>query len=278
MRRFLNGDAIEARPPSVAYRLRKTLVRHRVAFATTAIVMLSLLAGLVTSTWFAVRLSTTLGKLHDELIEKVILEAQSNEGQGTSPAMALACESGMPPTTRNMLEGITSYYRGDNETAITTLTKVVEHDPGNVTAQAMLALSYGHHGEWNEYTRQMMSIGDKQQKAELKDYEYLILGCAQLYMDTAKSVDMLRETVNRHPEWAVARAMLGGAKGHRALELTSDKLAEEAMNETTLARQLLPKNRVVALYNVWTHRVAIYFARSQDKDYEAFRQDADSVH
>ena len=65
IRRFLNGDAIEARPPSVPYRLRKTLVRHRVAFVTTAIVMLSLLAGLVTSTWFAVRLSTTLGKLHE---------------------------------------------------------------------------------------------------------------------------------------------------------------------------------------------------------------------
>jgi serine/threonine protein kinase/tetratricopeptide (TPR) repeat protein len=275
VRRFLNRDVIEARPPSVVYRLRKTLVRHRVAFATTAIVMLALLAGLVTSTWFAVRLSATLRTLHDELTEKVILEAQSKEGEGTSAALTLARESRMPETTRDMLEGITSYYRGDNEAAIRTLQDVVQREPGNVTAHAMLALSHGHHGEWNEYTRQMMLIGDKQQALELKDYESLILGCAHLYMDTAKSMDMLQQTVDRHPEWAVARAMLGGAKGHRALELPDANLAEEALNETSLAIKLLSKNRVVALYNVWTHRVAIYFARAQGKDYEALRQDAE---
>ena len=39
IQRFLKGEAIEARPPSTIYRLRKTVARYRVVFATTAIVM-----------------------------------------------------------------------------------------------------------------------------------------------------------------------------------------------------------------------------------------------
>jgi hypothetical protein len=53
--RYLNGDVIEARPPSAAYRLRKTAARHSVALATTAIVMFALVAGTGVSIWQAAR-------------------------------------------------------------------------------------------------------------------------------------------------------------------------------------------------------------------------------
>jgi WD40 repeat protein/serine/threonine protein kinase len=50
-RRFLQNEAIEARPPSNAYRLRKTIQRNKLLFGATAIVFASLITSLVISTW-----------------------------------------------------------------------------------------------------------------------------------------------------------------------------------------------------------------------------------
>ena len=222
------------------------------------------------------RMQTTLRRLHDELIEKVILNAQSGDREGTEAAMDLAEESGVPATTLQMLEGIAHYYDGDNVSAIRVLEKVVELEPHNVTARAMLALSYGHNGRWVRYFREILQAQEEAKATERNDYESLILGCALMYLDTVRCVEMLQETVNRHPEWIVARAMLAGAKGHRAIELPNADLAREALKETKLAADLLPDNRVVALYNVWTHRVAIYFAQLENRDYEDIRHDAEA--
>jgi WD40 repeat protein/serine/threonine protein kinase len=51
LRHWLANEPIEARPPSNIYRLRKAVVRHRVAFMATAFVMSALLTGIVISLW-----------------------------------------------------------------------------------------------------------------------------------------------------------------------------------------------------------------------------------
>ncbi len=53
--RFLNDDPIEARPPSTAYRLQKLARRHRRALGMAAAIALLLVAGIISSTWQAVR-------------------------------------------------------------------------------------------------------------------------------------------------------------------------------------------------------------------------------
>ncbi len=50
LERHLNHEPVSARPPSVAYTLRKLVRRHRVAFAAGGAVALALLAGLTVST------------------------------------------------------------------------------------------------------------------------------------------------------------------------------------------------------------------------------------
>ncbi|MCB1126966.1 MAG: protein kinase, partial [Verrucomicrobiae bacterium] len=50
----LRDEPVLARPPSAAYRLQKYVRRHRVLVATASMVGLTLLAGSVTSTWFAI--------------------------------------------------------------------------------------------------------------------------------------------------------------------------------------------------------------------------------
>ena len=53
--RFLGGDAVEAHPPSPAYRVRKFASRHRTTVAVGAIVMGTLIAAAGVSTWQAAK-------------------------------------------------------------------------------------------------------------------------------------------------------------------------------------------------------------------------------
>jgi tetratricopeptide (TPR) repeat protein len=53
--RYLHDEAVEACPPSTAYRVRKFVSRHRALVAGTALVVLALLVGVVGTTWGLLR-------------------------------------------------------------------------------------------------------------------------------------------------------------------------------------------------------------------------------
>lgn len=55
VQRFLDGDTVQARPPSNVYLLQKFLHRHRGPVAAAAALAITLLAGITVSTWQAVR-------------------------------------------------------------------------------------------------------------------------------------------------------------------------------------------------------------------------------
>lgn len=51
VQRYLDGEAILARPPSIGYRFTKTVRRHRKAIVAASLLLIALLAGIVTTTW-----------------------------------------------------------------------------------------------------------------------------------------------------------------------------------------------------------------------------------
>lgn len=55
IQRYLTDEVIEARPPSVSYRLRKLVKRHRTAISTSIAFLILLLVSSIISTWQAVR-------------------------------------------------------------------------------------------------------------------------------------------------------------------------------------------------------------------------------
>lgn len=54
VQRFLNHEAVEARPPSKLYRTKKFVRRNRLAFAAGSVVLLSLVGALAVTSWFMV--------------------------------------------------------------------------------------------------------------------------------------------------------------------------------------------------------------------------------
>ncbi|HSM03529.1 MAG TPA: tetratricopeptide repeat protein [Longimicrobiales bacterium] len=90
LRRFLDGRPIEARPPSVAYRARKFLGRHRAASLAVASLVLALCAGVAATVWQAGRADAA----------RLEAEAQANRAGQVMALMTDLFRLGDP--TRNM--------------------------------------------------------------------------------------------------------------------------------------------------------------------------------
>ena len=83
--RFLNGEPVEAHPPSVVYRLTKIARRHRTALAMAAVLLLVLLSATGISLRYAMVADRASRKAEDQRIiaakEKKEAETQRNEAQ-----------------------------------------------------------------------------------------------------------------------------------------------------------------------------------------------------
>jgi len=83
--RFVEGDAVLARPPSTVYRVQKFARRHQVIFSAAAIVVLTLLTGVTVSTWLALRAreaeQTALGSQGRETVLRKKAERDSAAAQ-----------------------------------------------------------------------------------------------------------------------------------------------------------------------------------------------------
>ena len=80
LRRYLSDEPIVARPPSTAYQLQKFARRHKAMVAGTAAVFLVLVAGVIASTWEAVRAHTA---------ERAAVEQRQRADQEAAAAKAV---------------------------------------------------------------------------------------------------------------------------------------------------------------------------------------------
>ncbi len=78
VQRHLNNEPVEACPPTVAYRLRKYVRRHRALMATTAIVALTMVLGTGISLWQMVE-AQDARKLADQRLDQVEIERNRAE-------------------------------------------------------------------------------------------------------------------------------------------------------------------------------------------------------
>ena len=87
VQRYLAGEAVEACPPTLAYRLRKTVQKHRAVILTTASMVAVLMVGVVLSTWQAIRATEAearaLASAQRETKERAIAELAARERETT---------------------------------------------------------------------------------------------------------------------------------------------------------------------------------------------------
>jgi eukaryotic-like serine/threonine-protein kinase len=90
LQRYLADEVVEARPASSGYRLRKFARRNRAALATTTTIGLLLIAGIVVSTWQAVRARgaeiAAIKAADAERLAKLDAEAQKSKAMAAAAA------------------------------------------------------------------------------------------------------------------------------------------------------------------------------------------------
>src|SRR5262249_43299081 len=77
-KRHLNNEPVLARPPSKLYEFEKTVRRHKVVFAAAALVVTTLAAGVVASTWQALR-----AKRAEQLARRSLADVRAAEKNAT---------------------------------------------------------------------------------------------------------------------------------------------------------------------------------------------------
>jgi TPR repeat protein/serine/threonine protein kinase len=178
LRRHLGDEAVLARPPSTAYRMKKAWRRNKVWFSAAAVVVLALAAGISLSTWQAVRATKAEALAMQRLAEsEAISQFLTNAFQSPDPArdgrtitVAEMLDSAVKkldtdladqPARRASLQatiGATYWALGLARDAIPLQTKVLDYyrttggpeHPDTIGAMNNLALSYADAGRRGE--------------------------------------------------------------------------------------------------------------------------------
>jgi serine/threonine protein kinase/Flp pilus assembly protein TadD len=87
LERYLNEEPVEAGPPSVGYRLRKFARKHRKLLAAAAVFALLLAAGIVVSTWQALRATLAEQATSRERDKAVAEKARADEQAAVAEAV-----------------------------------------------------------------------------------------------------------------------------------------------------------------------------------------------
>ena len=187
LRRFLDGDAVEACPPSTSYRLRKFAGRNRSALVATSAFAGLLVVGIVLSVWQAIRATRAeaLARAESEkssraaaesravldFFEKQVLAGARPEGQDgglgtdvsvrkavdTAEARIASAFSDQPSVEASVRYALGSTYRrlGEQTLAIPQLeragplrtTVLGPNHPETLSVQNELALAYWGNGQ-----------------------------------------------------------------------------------------------------------------------------------
>ena len=240
--RYLNGEAIEARPPSNVYRLRKFARRNKGPVGAGLAVAASLTTGLVGILVLTFHLSQTnrelldtQKRLRDVFIENAMVSAVRCDEDEMEQALGNAELAGAPDVWRAMLTGLLSQHQGRMQDAIRNLRHATELDPDNVTALAMLASAYQDVGHTNADT--VVHLREMPAKT---DFERLFKASVEEFLDNRSAVRQLETLVEERPTWALARVILADALVWRAYDTGDPKHADKALHEIQFADEILP--------------------------------------
>ena len=258
LNRYLSGEAIEARPPSTVYRVRRAIARHRMILSALTAVLLAMMIGTTVSVWLAMlwrqeKVAAEVAKNDFEaltkrawnlVVEKGLLCATAADVAGVDEAMQ-GYEEKMGAGDDKWLRtfrGACYAHRGEFEQAIALLEPVVQASPDNVAAAGMMAWACLESGRWDDGMHLAQQLKDRTPRGEFKDFDLLFQAYGVYFLDYEQSVRNFRDVVERRPAWGAARLMLAHSLGHLAENADRLDCLDEAVQEINIVRALIKEN------------------------------------
>ena len=279
--RYVDGLAVEAHPPSAAYRAKKTISRNRVSLSATVAVVIALAIGLGIAqfnfrkaTLLNTRLTATLSQLEDSMYD-----------QGINHAL-----SGNYEKAGEFADRLTQLRKGERALHISSLSLLVQErweesiaqlesanrdGKESVARAALLTSAYGGSGDLERW---FIHIERLQELQTSSDYDRLLKAIAILSMDPAQARSILDSVVasRRSP---IALLFRGRASATYAQHAGRRELIRPSLDDVMQAQAWLPTEGVAGWIVLETYlraaRLAARFGRA-DRHQQILR-DAEGV-
>ncbi len=167
--RMLSNEAIEARPPSATYRLRRFVQRNRPAVVVSSLAMLVLLSGFygLSVQWKSVEIVNRSRQVEENFRELLMGEIQSLalKGDFTKARSRLvdAEQLGVTARTLKVMEAQIALLEGKDYGAVLDLLGSIKESEGeqDLTIDSMLCLAYQRSGQEDKGIDLLRQIMDK---------------------------------------------------------------------------------------------------------------------
>ena len=276
IRRYLAGEAIEARPPSTSYRLRKLVSRNRGLFGAVAAVLLALSVGMTVALFQMKRahenalaamdlkkqadeaaqrvqekdseLKATLRQVSEALFDLGMSSAVTGNDQKTEHCVELLTSAGATEQA-SLLDAYLMLLRGDYNPAIDKLKSAQTKHGDSVALQALLTVAYDAAGMPMDWFNGHARLQDMDPKSA---DDYLFLANATYYLDPRSAIKYSDEAIKlrRSPMAYVIRAR---AIGDLAIQSGDVSKASQALSDAETAEAWLGKSGFVGFSVLATH-------------------------
>ena len=269
--RYLDNEAIEARPPSTVYRIRKVVSRHRTLALGSLLVVGALLFGLVNTSISKRqveeanrRLIATLATLRDEYLDRAFGDAFAGDVRACEESLNLADQAGADAGLIEFIRALALLFGGQLSEAIAILETAAAKEPDNLALLSAALWASIYDGDIQKATDlaervfQARSTGRESQN----DYERLLVIYNRVYTeDPTDVIAELDDIISRHPRWGIAYAIRAEAKTQLA-RLTRDMSdVNDARDDAALSRRYHPDNAFVLSSSMYVFISAIELAR-----------------
>lgn len=265
--RYLADEPVEACPPSISYRLRKLVRRHRSTLSKLAVALTIVALTIGFLAWN--RAATEQVRMEYEQTLAIDKAFQGQLGAALVHA-GKADTHGAGPVWTHKLAGIVELYKhhGSSESAIREFENALKLDPHNVSVKSLLAIAYVWDGRWEDHERMLADVSEQVPSPE--DLEvHFFLGQALMWSDPERSVELLRH-VHQSEQWAhlpVVNMMLAEALSKWAWENNEQQDAQEAIRLANKARDAMPDNASARAMSNYCYTVAADIRRANGEPY-----------
>jgi tetratricopeptide (TPR) repeat protein len=250
--RFRAGEPTRARPMGRVERLSRCCLRHpaRAAMAACALFVLTFGGFLAWQAYDADQQRRASERKRAE--ERAQMAAMSGDAQGAAAAIDEAEALDASPGRMHLLRGQVAFYQGDSEGAWRHLEEAVRLMPDSVAARATLALACYHTGRSMAFEKLVREL-DAMTPRTAEDYLYKgQLEAITRPEEATRTLDKAVSLRNSVVGWAARLA----ARTSHALFTDDAVVAQKAIDDARVAKEMLPNNPVVLSRSVNAHLVA----------------------
>ena len=252
LRRFASGQPIRARRPGPLARAAQWTLRQRASsrwlIALTACGVLAI--GFSVAVWSSRQ--EAIAARRQQAIDAALVVALTGDLKATEHAIADAERADVSADWLHMLRGQVAFHRGEYSVAIEQLRSAASTRKPTVAATAMLATAHLAAGSWEDYETLIEEI---ESRTPITAEDFLFKGEAEVYFDPRKAVRSLDDAIRRR-DTPLARLVRTAARANLAFDTNDLLMAESALRDADIARELLPDHPSALLESLNAHVVA----------------------